>query len=53
MHTIDNAFALLIYHIVQDNIVLPAIYQDFGTQIQKNAKAVIKMHILIQVENHV
>jgi len=32
--------------------VLLAIYQDFGTLILKNVKAVIKMHILTQVENH-
>ena len=47
----NNVYALLIYHIVQANIVFLATYHAIGILLQKNVKAVNKMHILILVWN--
>ena len=50
MLSTSSASVLQIFHTVQENIVLPAIYQDIGVQKPENAKAVNKMPTLIQVE---
>jgi len=47
----NNVYALLIYHIVQENIVFLAICHAIGILLQKNVKAVNKMLILILVWN--
>lgn len=52
MHTKNSAYVHLICHIVQDNIAFPAIFPDFGMRIPRNAKAVKKMHISIQIKKH-
>ena len=49
----NNAFVHPIYLTAQDNIAFPVIFQDIGMQILENVKAVTKMHILIQIKNHV
>ncbi len=49
----NNVYAHRIYHIAQDNFVFRVICLDTGTQTQNNVKAANKMHILIQVEEHV
>ncbi len=49
----NNVFVHQIYHIVQDNIVLLAIFQDIGIRKLEDAKVVNKMHILILFKDHV
>lgn len=51
MHTKDSVFVHQISPTVQAHIAFPAIFPDFGTQIQENVKAVNKTHTLILIKN--